>query len=105
MRPLQLATILIIAELILSLFVIADNTYRTNKMKDVLEDTKKLVSITGVTDLSIATDCPSARNPSMSDGTTCFRDFPGSMCYHASCSGISPPYFYGIYKPMLVEER
>jgi hypothetical protein len=67
--------------------------------RDVLPPLRPL----GLTDLSIATDCYSTRNPSTVDMAGCFRDLPGAMCYHASCAGFSPPDFEGLGAPMEVE--
>ena len=69
----------------------------------VLEEKRAIAEALELTDLSIATDCYSTRNPSVVDFSGCFRDMPAQLCYHASCTGFAPPRFAGFNTRLGVE--
>jgi len=69
----------------------------------LLEEKRSLSRALGLSDLSIATDCYSTRNPSTVDFSGCFRDMPAQLCYHASCTGFGRPVFAGFDTTIEVE--
>jgi hypothetical protein len=69
----------------------------------LLQEKRSLSRALGLSDLAIATDCYSARNPSTVDFSGCFRDLPAQLCYHASCTGIGRPVFAGFDTRIEVE--
>ncbi len=98
LRPWKLVTLLLLLQLITFALMAASQPART-----VLEEKRSLSKALGLTDLSIATDCYSTRNPSTVDFSGCFRDLPAQLCYHASCTGFASPSFRGFGTRIEVE--
>lgn len=86
---------MLLAVFLLQLLILAGIGYHSISSGGKLEEKQALSTALGLTDLSIATDCYSTRNPSMMDASGCFRDLPSQLCYHASCSGYAPSRFIG----------
>ena len=68
-----------------------------------LQEKRTIAEALELSDLVIATDCYSTRNPSLVDFSGCFRDMPTQLCYHASCTGLAPPKFAGFNTRLEVE--
>ena len=71
--------------------------------KTPLEEKRAIARALELSDLAIATDCYSTRNPSIVDFSGCFRDMPAQLCYHASCTGFGRPRFAGFETSIEVE--
>ncbi len=98
MRPYQGLLLLLTAELLL-LSAIAGYSYTRD-----FPLRYKIASELKFTDLFIANDCYSVRTPAVVDFSGCFRDFPVQICYHASCTSLATPEFYGFSTTLEVEK-
>lgn len=97
MRAYQWLLLLLTAQVLL-LSAIAGYTYTRD-----FPARYQTASYLKLTDLFIANDCYSVRNPAVVDFAGCFRDFPVQICYHASCTALAKPEFYGFSTRVEVE--
>lgn len=89
--------------LVLQLLSLAALTAHAQSRVAKLEEKRSLAKSLELSDLVIATDCYSTRNPSVVDFSGCFRDLPAQLCYHASCTGFGRPKFAGFDTRIEVE--
>jgi|Deesub1362B_J571_1020462.scaffolds.fasta_scaffold07597_2 hypothetical protein len=89
--------------LVLQLLGIAVLAAHAQARVSLLEEKRSIAKALELSDLVIATDCYSTRNPSIVDFSGCFRDMPTQLCYHASCTGFGRPRFEGFDTRLEVE--